>query len=288
MSKKNNIGLRQAYEICNMPEAERVNFISSGLPIIFESAESLINSAKLLGSFPRESEILAGHAEEECAKIFILIDLVRCPRNLLSKKCKSMIKWFYNHLARMLYAKAQQWQPETFFSLQNYIDEERKEFFLDGEYNEIIFPNWNIYGRESILYADVVRYENGNSSWNSPKLDEDFQFEHKLIPISYSTVCAIRNLGAFTRDGLLLLHHIWGETNFEGEIDLFNSKKLIRKTIDEFSENKMLSSDFNQKNYDDLLRFWQIPMYNIDFSVINVDLEDLKNKRSDMFKNISF
>jgi hypothetical protein len=53
--------------------------------------------------------VLQGYAEEEAAKILILMDAVRCPPKLLQEKLIRIIGWFHNHLARLIYADAVAW-----------------------------------------------------------------------------------------------------------------------------------------------------------------------------------
>jgi hypothetical protein len=62
-----------------MEAVQRLEFIAKGLPLLFGSAKSLAMASQALKQFPREAEILARHCEEECAKILILLDIVRCP-----------------------------------------------------------------------------------------------------------------------------------------------------------------------------------------------------------------
>ncbi len=47
--------------------------------MILASAESFWTAAASLMQAPREARVLEGFAEEEAAKILILMDLVRCP-----------------------------------------------------------------------------------------------------------------------------------------------------------------------------------------------------------------
>ena len=78
--KASDIGIGKAALICNMPPDQRLKFIAEGLPILFESAKSLAMASQALMRFPREAEILERHCEEECAKILILVDIIRCPK----------------------------------------------------------------------------------------------------------------------------------------------------------------------------------------------------------------
>ncbi|MEJ6785613.1 hypothetical protein [Aminobacter sp. Piv2-1] len=61
---------------------------------------------------------MEGFAEEEAAKALILMDIVRCPPALLAERMRPMLGWFYNHLARLIYAKAADCKPVDTTMLQ--------------------------------------------------------------------------------------------------------------------------------------------------------------------------
>lgn len=103
---KIDIGLRQARKLVQMSFDERVEFIAEGLPILLESARGLYNASKAIADMPRESSVLKGHAEEEAAKILIFVDIMRCPRKLIAGRIGALMGWYYDHLARLLYAEA--------------------------------------------------------------------------------------------------------------------------------------------------------------------------------------
>ena len=79
-----------------------------------------------------------------------------------------MVKWFYDHLARLIYVDAQTWRPVDMNQLQEYVDSHRRSHSLEGYADEYIVPNWTIFSRESELYADIVAYEDGEPTWNEP------------------------------------------------------------------------------------------------------------------------
>src|SRR5439155_17953231 len=101
-----DIGLHQAKRLCQLPEQKRLAFVAEGLPIILDSARGFWEASQQLEARPREAKVLEGFAEEEAAKILILMDGVRCPPKLVSSKLKRIIGWFYDHLARLIYAEA--------------------------------------------------------------------------------------------------------------------------------------------------------------------------------------
>ncbi len=167
---KLNFGLNQANMLCRMPINERLDLIAEGLPIILESARSFWSASEQLTNKPREAEVLEGYSEEEAAKILILMDVVRCPPHIISQRLGSIVGNFYDHLARLIYAKAQAWYAMNVSQLRKYIDGERKAHYLEGYMGEYIFPNWAVAARERVLYADVEAYEVGCSIGTSPRV----------------------------------------------------------------------------------------------------------------------
>ncbi len=76
--------------------------IADGVPLIVENAEKLEAAAHRLvvANEYRASEIIRGLAEEEAAKVLILLDAARCPK----KSRRDTLKCFYDHLPKRIYA----------------------------------------------------------------------------------------------------------------------------------------------------------------------------------------
>ena len=118
---KLDIGLRQGKILCQMNHNERLDFLAEGLPIILDSARDFwAASQQISTTMPREADVLANHAEEEAAKILIVMDIVRCPQQLCASKIGPMVRWFYDHLARLIYANATSWKPMHVTQLREY------------------------------------------------------------------------------------------------------------------------------------------------------------------------
>jgi hypothetical protein len=96
-----------------MPGAGRLRLIAEGLPVLLASAQELADAEKQLPrGHQRARAILIGQAEEEAAKIRILLDAVRCPPKR-QKELKRTLSNFYNHLARLIYETASGWHAAT-------------------------------------------------------------------------------------------------------------------------------------------------------------------------------
>lgn len=280
-TKAPTIGLRQAKVLTNLPWEKHVALLAEGLPLLLASATELEKAARTLTSHPRSAAILHGHAREECAKILILMDLVRCPRSLRAQKIGQMIKWFYDHLARAIFVEAQFWKPTTVAMLQDYVDDRRKSHFVDGDFGQYIFPNWSNYERESTLYVDIALAEDGEPYWSTPNVPThpwDNGAKHAL------QLCqSFEAVGLFSRKGLEVASDVWGKVNFENECSAYLGHDLTRKAISSLDQEGLIRALPLEETLRSMYNNWQIPMYNINFSRIDVPLSELEKERDAHF-----
>jgi hypothetical protein len=274
---KVNIGLRQAKKLCQLPKEERLGLIAEGLPIILESARGFWRaSGQLANNNPREADVLEGFAEEEAAKILILLDVVRCPSKLIAERIGHIIDNFYDHLARLLYAEAQGWQPMHVAQLQEYLDSERVAHYLEGHIGEYIAPNWTIYGRESQLYADIEASEDG-THWNKPTSYRS-GLPH-FTPTALRVVDALSAFGIFTRQGLDATAKVWGQLEFKDGETKVDAERLTEDLLNKLVAEGLTCRPVTQEDVGILYRSWQMPMYNLDFALLLIPLEQLISQR---------
>jgi hypothetical protein len=200
---------RKVGTLGSLPHAERLRLVAEGLPILLASALELADSEKQL---PREHQraraILIGQAEEEAAKILILLDVVRCPPTKQKYRNRTLAN-FYDHLARLIYASASGWNAATLGELTRYVNHDRVSHYLDGQYGpEFLFRNGLLDERETFLYADLVD-EDGKFVWRKPgPRFGGIPFEHDTlginIPLYHALPCVISlsRVGAFSPEGL--------------------------------------------------------------------------------------
>ena len=65
--------------MCQMRHEDRLAVIAEGLPILLASSQGFQDAAAHLRDRPREEDVMVSFADEEAAKILILLDIVRCP-----------------------------------------------------------------------------------------------------------------------------------------------------------------------------------------------------------------
>ena len=278
-TKAPNIGLSQAQRLCQMPQSERLAFLAEGLPIVLSSAQGFWRAASQLDGQVREAVVLARHAEEEAAKVLILMDMVRCPRRLVSSRMGSLVKWFYSHLARLIYAEAVSWRPMHVAQLREYVDLDRKSHHVDGAVGEYIMPNSTIFNREGVLYSDIAAYEGEGTSWNDPA---DLIHEMSFLghpPTALRLAEAMSRLGMFTRRGLELTAQIWGKVEFKEQESFRETNALTKTLLQGLIGERLPSDEAEQEDVDLLYGSWPLPMYHFDFGLIEVPLEDLQSEQ---------
>jgi hypothetical protein len=192
----------------------------------------------------------------------------------------AMIKWFYDHLARLIYVKAQSWKAGGIKQLQEYIDGSRKTHYLEGEYGEYIMPNWELFSRELALYADVMCDENSEPSWCSPLREETPDILNSFDPICFSLAEGLEASGAFTDAGLRIMRDIWGKVDFNADLEWPPSRELFWEMADKLTAAGLVDKTRLKENHIRNLRDnWQMPMYRIDFAPIPISLERLRAER---------
>ena len=246
--KAPNIGLSQAKRLCQMPQTDRLDCIAKGLPVILSSSKGFWQAATDLKNQVREAVVLARHAEEEAAKVLILMDMVRCPKPLLASRISDMVKWFYSRLARLIYAEAVSWKPTHVAQLREYVNTSRKSHEVEGAVGEYIVPNWTIFSREGVLYADIAAYEGEPIQWNDPAdLIHQFSFP-RHPPTVLHLAEAMSLLGMFTRRGLDVTAATWATTEFSDQETYQDASDLTRILIGRLVSENLPSQKADQQH----------------------------------------
>ncbi|MCH7775912.1 MAG: hypothetical protein IH878_05140 [Gemmatimonadetes bacterium] len=279
--KSDDIGMKRGRVLPNLPQPKQLDVIAEGLPILMKSAGDLLGASKALVEHHRAATILEGHAMEEVAKILILIDIVRCPQKLRPSRIGPMMNWFYDHLARLIYIDAQGWKPVNAKQLQEYADDHRKSHYLEGAVGEYIMPNWTAWSRESMLYADIVAYEDGEPIWNEPDARAP-SFDY-YEPRPWQVCQALRDMGAFTRAGLDIVSSVWSQTDFVNDQNWGDTERLTKEMLLALEKAGLITEAAREEQVGVLYDRWQLPMYRIDFKRIEVPLAELQAERDANF-----
>lgn len=191
-----------------------------------------------------------------------------------------MVKWFYDHLARLIYAEAVSWNAGHIAELREYVDNDRKGHYLDGYAGEYIMPNSTLYRREGQLYADVESNEDEVPVWRAPSVYPTLSAS--FAPPVLSLVESMSALGALTLAGVKAVADIWGEVDFVDTQTRAEAERLTRLLIERFIVEKLPGERASQNDVNWLYRSWQMPMYHFDFAMIDVPLDELKAQQDAM------
>ena len=270
-------------QLCNMKHGDCLAFLAEGLPVILTSARSMWEgSLELEESRHREAAVLRILAEEEAAKILVMMDVVRCPSRLFARRIGNIVQWSYSHLSRLIYASATMWQATSVEQLREYVDAERKTHSLGGFAGEFIMPNLYLHERESLLYADIEADEYGNLSWSDPlqkALAPGSSLDKGRPPESLTLAQALDALGVFKLAGLQATAKIWGQVDFTDTVRWEKAIELGKQLVDLLCRDELPHEGVTEKDADWLINHWQMPMYNLDLSQIPVSMKELEDTR---------
>ena len=101
---------RAIKDLCQLSDASLFEEVATGIGHVVEVVDRLDAAARSLSeaSERHPARILRNMAEEEAAKVLILVDAVRCPRKRQTERSR-VLGYFHDHLAKGLYAEVCHW-----------------------------------------------------------------------------------------------------------------------------------------------------------------------------------
>ena len=280
---------RGAVDMANFADPRLFAAISEGVPRIVESAEELEGASERLFAAKeyRASAIVKGHAEEEAAKVLILLDSVRCPE---TKARAKILKGFYGHFAKRIYAKANSLPNVlSFGELADLVEHERQPFYLDGPSGvDWVFPNAVTANREQKMYVDYVRditEPRGDYSWYAPIMPP-VAFGSYRAPRVVGLSRALCDAGAGSAGGLAGIAGIWRDFQPDRGTSRAALRDLIRGTLVRLVEAG--GGSIGREAESLILSEWTFPLWPLDMTVKPSpgSLEELRRKRQRTIKRI--
>ena len=256
--------------------------LSEGMRLIVDNATSLDESARRLyrdGDF-RASEVMRGFAEEEAAKVPILIDYVRCPRK--SGRKAQVLKRFHGHVAKRIHAMACEYpRIASFGELSGLVERECRPLYLDGP-NDIdwIFPNTISTKRERDLYVDYVEDvtdAGGAYYWTSPVPLDDSQSQYPASDC-VMLVQSLSRTGAVSAGGLAEIADVWRGFVPEASTDREELRCLIAETLDRLARR---CGALDEADARFILRHWPFPLWPLTIREPRPDDGDLDGLREE-------
>lgn len=264
--------------------------VSEGIPLIVENAVSLDQTAQRLHQEEefRASEIMRGFAEEEAAKVLILIDLVRCPRDWDDRA--GIARRFYGHVAKRIYAMTCSYPNiASFKELRELVESECRPYYLDGpNWVDWIFPNSIAAEREQALYVDYVRDITnvpGECHWSSPGVSLPNPWPYKS-PDCVALSQALSDAGANSPDGLAAIANIWRGIEPEPETDRRELRRLVAHTLERLA---MCGLGTGDETASDLIVWnWSFPLWPLTIKEPRGKPEDLEELREERARTVAW
>lgn len=249
---------------------ERLATISEGLGLLVENVDTLGGDVEALSAAGRRRAvwIVANHADEEAAKVLILIDLVRMDQRH-SEAVSRQIGRFYNHLARRIYAELSQMSPADFAEVRRIVESMRPSHFLDGP-NDVdwIFPNRLMADREERLYVDFVDEEEGGR-WITPASDDEIRFGGPSSLVR-DLVGALHRLGTTTEEGLGIVAEAWRDLEIDDTTHWQMVFGINCEVVEKLQERGLAAGELTQEDVELVARSWTFPLAQLEMSQIRV------------------
>ena len=280
---------RDICDLIGFPEKRLFEEIAEGIPLIVQNAENLdevANRLSVAGEY-RASEIIRGFAEEEAAKVLILLDVVRCPPT--SGQRESTLNGFNSHLAKRIYAMTCS-RPDIskFGELRKLVKLECKPYYLEGPNSvDWIVPNSIVTERERTIYVDYVHDITDSSSvyfWSSPE-DGGYYTAPYRRPESVSLCRALCDAGADSADGLAVIADAWRGLVPSKETGRPELRERTAKMLDRLGEGWHSRADAAATRF--IMSCWSFPLWPlspIKSPARNKSLDQLRKERDQIIK----
>ena len=274
-------------DLLQLSDARLFEQVATGIRLVVEHAESLESIAVRLIAIDehRGATIVRALAKEESAKVLILVDLIRCPRNDQDAKGRTVAA-FRDHLAKEIYGNSCRWRPVDFAEVTGIVNRERQPYYLDGP-NDVdwIFPNDAQGRRENRMYVDYVQditVENGEHDWVSPL--PDLGREHKdATPSSLVVARALHCVGMTTPEGLAVVADLW--RGFEPQPQTTRQELFERNwdslvQVSEAQQNR----EVDPEDARSVCHHWPFPLWPLDLKQEGPTKAALRRQRAEQIK----
>ena len=199
------------------------------------------------------------------------------------KRLSDQLGRFNDHLAKGLYARAYERRPTTFAQLQEFVNVDRGQFYLDGP-NDIdwIFRNYVLEERERKLYVDYIAHDDGHR-WSNPS---GIVIDHLLpMPRTVSTMFHFRDAGILTGEALAAISELWRNVKIDSDTQYEEIVYHNRSTVARMELRGLLQKQPSSAHLM-LIHEWSFPMYDLDLSPVKTDLKKLRERQSSQLPDL--
>ncbi|MCZ6760324.1 MAG: AbiV family abortive infection protein [Gemmatimonadetes bacterium] len=271
---------RAIKDLCQLPDARFFEEVATGIGHVVEVVERLDPAAHKLSEVGdhHPARILGNLAEEEAAKVLILVDAVRCPRSKQAERSRTL-GYFYDHLAKGIYTQVCHWRSMDLAHVTRGIEQERVEHYLDGPNGvDWIFPNRITQEREDDLYVSYVRDDSdeegqGERYWSCPHNEN--LLGHFTPPV-INVARALHQVGATAPAGLAVVADVWQPVEVRPEMRFHELEQLNWRTLEVLEERGLLADAPGEVRR--VIRDrWPFPLWPLDLGLRKVEKERLRD-----------
>lgn len=250
--------------------------IAEGLSAVQDNSSRIADAFKIIAKREnaRGARILEAIAKEEAAKYLILLDAIRCPRMPADRFSKHLAK-YNEHLAKGLYADACNWRPASFGEIKSIIEEECKQYYLDGP-NDVdwIFENSIIRKREEAFYVDYIESDETHI-WLSPARYDSPSSVFCGVPSVVELMNQLHTVGFSKAKSLELISDMWRPITFTDGTDFSQLRDLNCKTLEVLSDAGLLI-EAESEIYSHIAYVWLFPLYDLEMRQTQMKQSKLK------------
>lgn len=252
--------------------------IEIGAELCVSNAKQVHNDSLALDGLnrPAGTEILRLAAEEEAAKVLILLDAVRCQRSATPNEFNRQLQYFNDHLAKGIYAQYTWQRPNLFSEVSEWVERERKEYYLDGP-NDVdwIFYNDILRRREETIYVDYVEND-GSHIWHDPRQMDEFGATFASIRNpTLILVSALSEAGCLKATALKVIAEVWRPKAIGSDLTMLEVFNLNNEVL------QKIHAAGHLKNHaptiiNEIANRWMFPLYPLDLRKCRVNKNDLR------------
>jgi AbiV family abortive infection protein len=265
--------------LAQLSVGRRLEAVAEGLSLIVENVRSLRDDIAYLYEAKRlrAAEVMTGLADEEAAKVLILLDLVRAGA-ADSQILKQQTTRFYEHLARCIYAEMAHMAPASFGEIERLVNLERRSHYLDGPDDvDWLFRNQLITEREQRLYVDYVVDEDG-PRWVSPKRFDDLGFGP--LTEAPNLVIALEQTGCTSLAGLRICAEEWEGVHIDSDTHWQVVATINRRILGRLADQDPAFADASGESKRRVVDHWTFPLTSLDLRMEAVATADLVEQRA--------
>ncbi len=199
-----------------LDQSEIINRISDGINAVIANSNRLLEDVKILVKSNRlaSAGFLLTTADEEMAKVYILLDMCRLDFTRHESLLKNLCRGFYDHVIKHAYRRIIQSSDESqdMLKVKAFWTYEITKFWPSGpESGEPDFLHDTYLHRELSLYVDFIDY---NQSWHIPdNTINSYRFEKEYgedaiskSKIFFERIQTSSNKGFFDREILSIVN----------------------------------------------------------------------------------